>query len=160
MGVASFFCIHQSHTDSPLYHSHLLRSISQSLHCFLVLMATSAIIILCKLERNECLNVSQTQQDEFIYQMDTMSCRPVFLCSPSINIIPCSDTLKLLDIISLWCSGDFCSFFFGGGGVWWWTAVIYFQFVILYIFQTFEWPTVNLLLSAVGVECRWGEWSL
>lgn len=156
MGVASFFCIHQSHTDSPLYRSHLLHSISQSLT---LLFGFDGHVCYNHILYNRTKWMFECKSDSagWIYLSNGHHVLPTcfFLCYPSINIIPCSDTGILLDIINLWCSVHFCNFFF-----WWWTAVIYFQCVILYIFQTFEWPTVNLLLSAVGVVCRWGEWLL
>lgn len=58
-----------------------------------------------------------------------MSCWHVFLCYPHIKIIPCSDTLTLLYIISVWCSVHFSSYL-------WWTALFYFQLAILYFIQT------------------------
>lgn len=46
-----------------------------------------------------------------------MSCWPVFFCCPCVKIIPCSDTLTLLQVTNLWCSVHFSLL---------WTVVIYF----------------------------------
>lgn len=112
MGVASFFCIHQSHTDSPLYRSHLLHSISQSLT---LLFGFDGHVCYNHILYNRTKWMFECKSDSagWIYLSNGHHVLPTcfFLCYPSINIIPCSDTGILLDIINLWCSVHFCNFF-------------------------------------------------
>lgn len=114
VGVASFFCIHQSHTDSPLYRSHLLHSISQSLT---LLFGFDGHVCYNHILYNRTKWMFECKSDSagWIYLSNGHHVLPTcfFLCYPSINIIPCSDTGILLDIINLWCSVHFCNFFFG-----------------------------------------------
>lgn len=112
VGVASFFCIHQSHTDSPLYRSHLLHSISQSLT---LLFGFDGHVCYNHILYNRTKWMFECKSDSagWIYLSNGHHVLPTcfFLCYPSINIIPCSDTGILLDIINLWCSVHFCNFF-------------------------------------------------